>query len=99
MKLERHEAHLVGAWTKTPDGVKADDVAQRIKVLVESHLVEIAVDASGWDTLFMDPDDGRFWELTYPESYEHGGGPPHLAVMDRSAAELKYGRSIRKASE
>src|SRR5689334_12162640 len=90
MRLGRHETDLVGSWRTTSEGVEADDIARRIQVLVESHLVEIAVDQSGGDTLFLDPDDGRLWELTYPESYEHGGGPPRLTVTDRKAAELKY---------
>ena len=33
---------------------------------------------------------GRLWELTYPHSEMHGGGPPRLRVMTRQAAAAKY---------
>ena len=71
--------------------VVADDTAERIEWLATHVLEKIAIDASGWDTLFRDPSDDRLWELTYPESWQHGGGPPRLAVLSKGEAAEKYG--------
>lgn len=91
MKLQAHETKLVGRWLATDRGVVADDITERIKVLTSSHLKHLAVDSTGWDHLYADPDDGRLWELTYPESEWHGGGPPSLEVVSVDLAREKYG--------
>ena len=44
-----------------------------------------------WETLFRDPDDGRYWERVYPQGDLHGGGPPQLQVIDEAEAKRKYG--------
>lgn len=40
--------------------------------------------------LYKDPTDGRYWELTYPNSEGHEGGPLKLTVMSPEEAEFKY---------
>jgi hypothetical protein len=42
----------------------------------------------------MDPDDGRYWERTYPQSEKHGGGPPQLKCLTFQEASKKYGVSV-----
>jgi len=37
----------------------------RILAHTKSHLVEIGRDASGWKALYPDPNDGRYWELSF----------------------------------
>jgi hypothetical protein len=69
----------------------ADDTSVRIDWLVKHVLTEIATDFSGWDVLYQDPKDGRYWELTYPQSEMHGGGPPRLRYMPEEEARKKYG--------
>ncbi|MHB1530434.1 MAG: Imm27 family immunity protein [Acidiferrobacteraceae bacterium] len=64
----------------------ADDVCKRIIALTESHLQEIGRDASGWNTLYQDPTGGRYWELSYPQSELHGGGPPELRYLTAEQA-------------
>jgi hypothetical protein len=91
MKLSPEERELRGAWVATAAGVVADEVAQRIEALRRGHLVEVASDPSGWDTLYRDPDDGRLWELTYPSSGTHGGGAPCLRQLDAETARARYG--------
>jgi hypothetical protein len=71
-----------------------DEVTNRIDWLVEHHLVRIGSDQSGWDTLYKDPDDGRYWEHFYPHGEMQGGGPPALRLMSREDAEAKYGISL-----
>lgn len=69
----------------------ADDACVRIDWLVKSRLERLAKDASGWETLYRDPQDGRFWEHTYPQGHMHGGGPPQLKVVSSDVAISKYG--------
>jgi hypothetical protein len=45
---------------------------------------------SAWETLYRDPNDGRYWERTYPHSDWHGGGPPCLTKITFDAAKEKY---------
>ena len=90
MMLSPDETELIGKWEMNGARVTKDHQAQRIKTLVRQHLKSIAMVIGGWDKLFRDP-DGRFWELTYPNSSMHGGGPPRLAVVTEEEARHKYG--------
>lgn len=91
MKLSPDEVLLDGTWERVDGQVRGDTVTQRIRALVKSALTKVGTDASGWDTLYRDPQDGRYWELTYPHGHMHGGGPPRLAAMSREEARKKYG--------
>ena len=44
----------------------------------------------GWETLYRDPDDGRYWERTFPQSGSDGGGPPQLRFLTDYEAKDKY---------
>jgi hypothetical protein len=78
-----------------PDGsIQADAVERRIQWLAANRLERIASDTSGWDTLYRDPQDGRLWQLTFPNSDFHGGGPRRLTVIDRVSASLKYSLTV-----
>lgn len=69
----------------------ADETCQRIIDLTHHHLVELGRDASGWDALYRDSNDGRLWELIYPESELQGCGPPQLRCLSPNQARVKYG--------
>lgn len=90
MKLLPTETHLVGKWLLKNGLVVADDVCVRIEELTRTHLRRLGSDASGWDALFMDPVDGRLWELIYPESGLHGGGAPELRHLSIHQSKEKY---------
>jgi hypothetical protein len=62
----------------------------RIRWLVADCLEPLGTTANGWDWLFRDPRDGRWWEQTFPLGSLHGSGPRRLAVIDRTAALAKY---------
>lgn len=94
MKLLPTETLLTGAWLLRDGHVVGDDTCQRIKELARSHLSRLGHDASGWEVLYRDPDDGRLWELTYPESHLHGGGPPQLRCLTLTEARAKYGEVV-----
>jgi hypothetical protein len=90
-ELGPEEVDLRGDWRVQKDrSVVADTTEQRIEWLIAQKLQRIANDWSGWETLYRDPRDGRLWELTYPQSEMHGGGPRRLHVLSREEAVRKY---------
>lgn len=90
MKLKPNETVLTGSWNFDGKVNKADDVCDRIKWLLAESLTRIGTDDSGWETLYQDPDDKRYWELVYPNSEMHGGGPPQLRNLSDAEARSKY---------
>ena len=96
MKLEQTETDLLGKWESVGNRVIADKTCERIKALTSQWLQKIA--GGGWETLYRDPEDGRYWELTYPESHMHGGGPPRLTYLSKEQARAKYGDVAKLSS-
>ncbi len=94
VKLSDHETDLVGAWQMKREKMIGDPTCQRIESLISNHLVQLGADSSGWSELYRDPDDGRLWELTWPQSEMHGGGPPRLTCIAADAARAKYGAVV-----
>jgi hypothetical protein len=91
MILQSHESELIGRW-ELKQGQQTDDATtRRIKWLLENLFVEQGSDPTGWDLLYRDPNDGRLWELTCPQSESHGGGPPRPALLDRERVREQYG--------
>jgi hypothetical protein len=90
MHLEKHETQLRGGWNLAGGRMVEDDIAKRIAALIHQKLEPLATSNGGWDKLFRDPSDKRLWELTYPASGTHGGGPPTLTVISEEEARTKY---------
>jgi hypothetical protein len=97
MKINPQEIELVGKWIAEKGQMHADTACKRIQWLTSNHLRKVAISkqSGGWETLFQDPDDGRYWEQTYPLSGMHGGGPPTLKCLSREQAKAKYGDDIQ----
>jgi hypothetical protein len=93
MKIQPSEKTLVGEWIVQGDKVRGDATCKRIEQLITVHLKQIAVSKEwgAWEMLFQDPDDGRYWERTYPQGDRHGGGPPQLQWLSADEARRKYG--------
>ena len=89
-----NENRLIGKWLMSEGKMVEDEMCQRITKLVNANLVKLGADPSGWETLYRDPKDGRLWELTYPQSEMHGGGPPELRCLPLEEAMQKYGQAI-----
>jgi hypothetical protein len=66
---------------------------RRVSGLIGSRRIIFGVSplSGAWETPFQDPNDGRFWERTYPHSEMHGGGPPRLTLMSTEKVRKKYG--------
>ncbi len=86
------ESLLVGDWVCKQGEMHGDDVCQRIQYLLENHFIKMASskEFGAWEILYLDPTDGRFWELTYPDGSMHGGGAPQIEVISESLARGKY---------
>ena len=97
MDIKASETLLTGQWILQDGRVVADDVSERTLALANSYLVELGRDASGWSTLYRDPSDGRYWELTYPQGELQGGGPPQLRCLTADQARKEYGAQVVEA--
>ena len=77
--LKNDETELRGKWT--PDGTtfRPCPTCRRIFYLISQELDLVQHSDDGATTVFKDPRNGDFWELTYPEAEFEGGGPPLLA--------------------
>lgn len=90
-RLRANETALSGESFLLDGKVVSDATWQRIDWLVQHHLLKVAESTSGWEAVYRDPNDGRYWERTYPQSDTHGGGPPRLRTITLDEAERKYG--------
>ena len=89
-KLKSSETILLGAWITQSGQVIADDVSKRIEYLTQNVLKEVASSDDGWDLLYRDVDDSRYWELIHPDNDSHGAGAPTLKCLSHQEAEQKY---------
>jgi hypothetical protein len=98
LKLQADERLLTGRWIVQDGKVRADATCERIAWLLSRHLQKVADSAQwgAWETLYRDPDDGRYWERTYPQGEMHGGGPPQLICLTVEEARQKYGAQVVK---
>ncbi len=90
MCLDPSESDLQGTWVLAEGRLVEDEVTRRIHQLVRDHLKKVATDQSGWNVLYQDPVDGRYWELTYSTGETQAGGPPRLSALTHEQAERKY---------
>ena len=91
-KPDANEKRLIGDWIVEDDGsVKGDVTCERIRWLTDTFFELIVVDGDSWSALYRNPDDGNYWELTYPQSEMHGGGPPALERVTSDYAQQQYG--------
>lgn len=91
LKLAADETELVGRWQARGPRITSDAICARIERLISDYLVSLGTDESGWDALYRDPLTGRLWELTWPQSDQHGGGPPRLRLVHADEVRSKYG--------
>ena len=90
MELVSDETELKGAWKLVDGRMRGDDVEERISWLVTHSLKPLASASGGWEILYLDPNDGRYWERTFLHGELQGGGPQCLRVLDQIAASRKY---------
>jgi len=89
-ELGPDERRLDGAWVDTSGATIGDEVDRRIFWLVRHRLRPRGTANGGWDQLYVDPRDGRYWELTFPQGSLFGGGPRRLTHLADEEAERRY---------
>jgi hypothetical protein len=92
MDIQAVETRIKGNWILENGKLLADSDAQRIDYRIKNELVEIGHSDDGWSVLYLDKKDGRYWELNYPDSNEHGGGAPCLDWVPPERLAAQYGR-------
>jgi hypothetical protein len=84
---------LIGSWTFANNKGVIDENCKMVNELLNKELQFISDDNSGWNKLYKYNIDSSYWELTYPQSDLHGGGPPALKKI-KDLNELKNRYSI-----
>jgi hypothetical protein len=92
--LQPNEIKITGKWEIVDGSIASNEDCVRIEEIVRTRFTLISRDSSGWEALYRDVEDGRLWELTYPESSYQGGGPPELRCLSVAEAKSKYGDDI-----
>jgi len=72
---------LQETWLQHGSRVDAGGDSAEIERLLQHELERLSDADAGWRTLFRRRADGKLWELSYPQSEIHGGGPRILAEL------------------
>ncbi|MEE2691656.1 MAG: Imm27 family immunity protein [Pseudomonadota bacterium] len=73
------------------DRRRRTEISKRIHWLTREQFSFVKSTDDGWSRLYWDAHDGRYWELTYPHSEMHGGGPAQIEEVTPEYASLRYG--------
>lgn len=68
--------------------VAAGDAA-RTDAMLRNELVKVRDEDGGWTNLYRHKTTGTFWQLTYPNSQMHGGGPRQLVELSAAMRVLE----------
>ena len=90
MKISINETSIVEEWEFINNKMVTNEQGKRIDWLRSNYLKKIANDESGWYTLYQDPEDKRYWELSFPRGEMQGGGPRLLKLITKEEASSKY---------
>lgn len=88
--IKPQETKILGGWVRQDGHVTDDENCQRIEYLTKHVLKGVGISDDGWDLLYQDKADGRYWELVYQQSGRLGIGPPSLLVLGPEQARKKY---------
>lgn len=88
-----HETLIEGKWIIEDNRAKADATVDRIEVLLVGHLIKLTSASTGKEELYLDPADGRLWQLAFSRE-EMPGGAPRLEVLSPERAQELYDFAI-----
>jgi hypothetical protein len=91
MAIGLDEIDIIGSWVVVNGRTIEDEASRRISALIKKELQHVATAKDGWEKLYRDSQDGRYWELTYPHGEMQSGGPPALHVLSQQSVQQKYG--------
>ena len=72
-------------WAVEGGNVVARGDAAAIDDMLASSLEKVGSEEGGWTTIYRDRETNDVWELTYPQSHMHGGGPRRLRLLKNGA--------------
>lgn len=55
-----------------------------IDQMLATKLEKVRTEEDGWIVIYRHRDTNQLWELSYPQSALHGGGPRRLRRIDES---------------
>jgi hypothetical protein len=96
MAIGPDETEIIGSWVLVNGRMTEDDASRRIRLLLATRLRHVATTKDGWEKLYQDSEDGRYWELTYPHGGMQGGGPQALLLADSEKVREKYEVSVAR---
>jgi hypothetical protein len=90
-KISPEEIEILGSVMEDGKMLVDRETCLRINWLASTVLENVGVgkESGGWEKLYRDPADGRYWLLTYPHGEMQGGGPPALKQLTLTDEELK----------
>jgi hypothetical protein len=68
-------------WIMAGAHIVAGGDSETINDWLATKLEKITTEKSGWVTLYRNRESGEFWEMSYPNSEMHGGGPRLLTCL------------------
>ncbi|MBC6474267.1 MAG: hypothetical protein GDA48_16830 [Hormoscilla sp. GM102CHS1] len=94
MKYASKKNEIVGQWIFQAGKIVPDASCKIIEHMISSNFVKVSDREDGWTTLYKEPVEQSYWELTYPDSELHGGGPPKLTKLSEEEVLEKYGECL-----
>jgi hypothetical protein len=76
---------LNDVWVLHDGKMIAEGDARTIDSLLEAKLIELR--KGNWAILYRHRDTEELWDLVYPQSEMHGGGPRRLRRLDHNDPE------------
>lgn len=71
-------------WHAEDGKVTACGDVAAIDEMLATKLEEVRTEEGGWVIVFRHRDTHQFWELSYPQSELHGGGPRRLRQIGQT---------------
>jgi hypothetical protein len=68
-------------WVSEDGKMVARGDAAAIDDMLGTKLEKVRPDESGWLVVFRHRETNQLWELSYPQSEMHGGGPRRLRLI------------------
>jgi len=69
-----------------------DVISSQIEIedFVSTKCKKVAVSKSGWDSLYIEKENGCYWIKSYPDGALHGGGQPVLSKIDKTVVKEQF---------
>lgn len=72
-------------WHLEDGKVAARGDAAAIDEMLATKLEKLRTEEGGWIVIFRHRDTNQLWELSYPQSELHGGGPRRLRMIGEAS--------------